>query len=176
MPRKPTRARGPLAGDARAEALAVQLAALSRMDAAALRVEWQHLYRAPPPPKLGRDLLELAVAWALQERALGGLDAPARRQLAGLADLVADGSALPQARQVNLKPGARIVRRWGGQTHEVVVVDGGFLWQERVWRSLSVIAREMTGTRWSGPRFFGLDRTATSGRSSVLRDGASAGA
>lgn len=54
-------------------------------------------------------------------------------------------------------PGARILRDWEGQTHEILVADNGFLWRERTWRSLSAIAREITGARWSGPRFFGLD-------------------
>ena len=173
MSRKLTREPS-LAGSSVPDAPAAELAALGGMDAAGLRAEWQRLYRAPPPPKLGRDLLEIAVAWALQQRALGGLDAGARRQLAGLAGLLTGGADLPKARRVSLKPGACLVRRWGGQTHEVMVVESGFLWQDRVWRSLSVIAREMTGTSWSGPRFFGLDRAGTSGRSS--RPGERAGA
>ena len=106
----------------------------------------------------------------MQERALGGLGAGARRQLAGLTGLLTGGADLPKARRVSLKLGARIIRRWGGQTHEVVVVEGGFLWQGRLWRSLSVIAREMTGTSWSGPRFFGLDRTEAAGRSRTTRE------
>ena len=59
------------------------------------------------------------------------------------------------------KPGARLGRAWGGETHEVLGVEDGFLWQGKTWRSLSVIAREMTGTHWSGPRFFGLTGTTT---------------
>ena len=138
------------------DALAVELAALSRLDAADLRAEWRRLYRTEPPKKLSRDLLELGVAWKLQERVLGGLSATTKRQLGELAKTLAAKSDLAKARTVNLKPGARLVRAWGGETHEVLVVEDGFLWRGKTWASLSAIAREMTGTHWSGPRFFGL--------------------
>ncbi len=71
---------------------------------------------------------------------------------------MATKSDLTKARKVTLKPGARLVRAWGGETHEILVVVDGFLWRGKKWRSLSVIAREMTGTHWSGPRFFGLSK------------------
>ena len=143
------------------DALNVQLAALSGMDASELRAEWRRLYRSHPPKMLRRDMLELGVAWKLQERALGGLSAATNRQLAELARTVATKSDLTNARKVILKPGARLVREWNGETHEVLVVEDGFLWRDTTWRSLSVIAREMTGTHWSGPRFFGLTGATT---------------
>jgi hypothetical protein len=139
-------------------ALAAEVAALAGMTAIDLRAEWRRLYRAHPPKKLSRDLLELGVAWKLQERVLGGLGATTKRQLTELARTMETKSDLALARKVSLKPGARLLRAWGGETHEVVVVDDGFLWRGKTWGSLSVIAREMTGTRWSGPRFFGLDK------------------
>ena len=138
------------------DALNVQLAALSGMDAPELRTEWRRLYRSHPPKLLRRDLLELGVAWKLQERVLGGLSAATKRQLAELARTMATKSDLAKARKVILKPGARIIREWNGEMHEVLVVEDGFRWRGRTWRSLSMIAREMTGTHWSGPRFFGL--------------------
>jgi hypothetical protein len=140
------------------EALAAELSALAGLTAADLRAEWRRLYRAHPPKKLSRDLLELGVAWKLQERVLCGLSATTKRQLAELARTIEAKSDLARARKVSLKPGARLLRAWGGETHEVVVVEDGFLWRGKTWGSLSVIAREMTGTRWSGPRFFGLDK------------------
>ena len=143
------------------DALNAQLAALSEMDAPELRAAWRRLYRTHPPKLLRRDLLQLGVAWKLQERALGGLSAATKRQLAELARTMATKSDLAKARKVTLKPGARLVRAWGGETHEVLVVEDGFLWRGKSWRSLSVIAREMTGTHWSGPRFFGLTDTRT---------------
>ena len=138
------------------DALNVQLAALSEMDVSELRAEWRRLYRSHPPKLLRRDLLELGVAWKLQERVLGGLSAATKRQLAELARTMATKSDLAKARKVILKPGARIIREWNGEMHEVLVVEDGFRWRGRTWRSLSMIAREMTGTHWSGPRFFGL--------------------
>ena len=141
------------------DALNAQLAAIAEMDAPALRAEWRRLYRSHPPKLLRRDLLQLGVAWKLQERVLGGLSAATKRQLDELARTMATKSDLTKARKVTLKPGARLVRAWGGETHEVLVVEDGFLWRGRTWRSLSVIAREMTGTHWSGPRFFGVGRT-----------------
>ena len=138
--------------------LATEIAALGEMAYSDLRLAWRRLYRVHPPKKLSRDLLELGVAWKLQERVLGGLSATTKRQLGELARTMATKSDLTKARKVTLKPGARLVRAWGGETHEILVVVDGFLWRGKKWRSLSVIAREMTGTHWSGPRFFGLTK------------------
>src|SRR4051812_22690455 len=102
------------------------VASLAQMDVARLRAEGRRLYRTEPPKKLRRDTLQLAVAWKLQARVLGGLSATATRQLADLTVVVADGSALPKARRVSLKPGARLVRHWGGETHEIIVGEQGF--------------------------------------------------
>jgi len=146
-----------------ADALASELEALSEMDAGALRTEWHRLYRSEAPKRLSRDLLELGVAWKLQERVLGGLSATTKRQVADLARTMASKSDLPKARATTLRPGARLIREWNGETHEVRVVEDGFQWNGKTWASLSVIAREMTGTRWSGPRFFGLKTGRTDG-------------
>lgn len=137
-------------------ALAAEMAALSEMDGPALRAEWRRLYRSQPPKLLRRDLLELGVAWKLQEQVLGGLSSATKRQLDELARTMATKSDLLKTRKATLKPGARIVREWNGETHEILVVEDGFEWRGKTWRSLSAIAREMTGTHWSGPRFFGL--------------------
>ncbi len=140
--------------------LAEALAGLASMDILTLRSEWRRLYRSKPPPRLGRSLLELVVAWKLQEQALGGLNAVAKRQLSDLAGLLTSKADLPKSRQPRLKLGARLIRQWGGTTHEVAVIEDGFVWNGRRWASLSVIAREITGARWSGPRFFGLKGTS----------------
>jgi len=137
-----------------------QLAALANLSYADLRAEWRRLYRASPPKKIGRDLLELAVAWKLQERALGGLAPATRRRLADLAQTLESKGDLTKARSAKLRPGARLMREWRGDRHEVLVTENGFLWRGESWRSLSMIAREITGTQWSGPRFFGLVRNA----------------
>ncbi len=154
--------------------LPAELQALEQMGIAALQAEWRRLYRTHPPKKLSRDMLQLAVAWKLQAQAGGGLSAGAARELADLADVLIGGADLPKARRVSIKPGARLVRERGGEMHEVLVIEDGFVWRDRTWKSLSVIAREMTGTRWSGPRFFGLDRAGGAGRAGIAVEGADA--
>lgn len=136
--------------------LAEQLAALETMDAAGLREAWRRLYRVPPPPRLRRDLLLLAVGWKLQEQALGGLDAATRRRLAVLAASLSGEGRTPNAAAGRLKPGAKLIREWHGTVHSVTVLEEGYEWNGTRWSSLSAIAHRITGARWSGPRFFGL--------------------
>ncbi|HTN64098.1 MAG TPA: DUF2924 domain-containing protein, partial [Devosia sp.] len=88
--------------------------------------------------------------------ALGGLGPTLKRRLADLSQTMEDRGDLGKARLLKMRPGARLLREWGGRAHEVLVLTDGFEWQGRKWRSLSVIARKITGTQWSGPRFFGL--------------------
>ena len=129
------------------------------MTYAELHLAWRRCYRAVPPKKMSRDILELGIAWKIQENKLGGLAAAAKRQIGELARTMGAKSDLAKPRAISLKPGARLLRAWNGVTHEVMVGEDGFQWAGRTWRSLSVIAREITGTRWSGPRFFGLTMT-----------------
>lgn len=124
-----------------------QLRALELMTPADLQSEWQRLNKTLPP-RLSPDLMRLALAYRLQERKLGGLAKSAVRELRGRA-----GRAKPK---VELKLGTRLVRSWNGKTVDVLVVPGGYLHNERTYRSLSHVAREVTGTAWSGPRFFGI--------------------
>ena len=112
------------------EGVAAAVAALAEMAFGSLQAEWRRVYRTHPPRKLSRDLLQLAVAWKLQARLSGGLSARNKRKLAELADVLASRSDLPKARRISLKPGARIVRRWGGETHEVVAAERGFIWRD----------------------------------------------
>ena len=133
-----------------------ELAAVAMMTYTELHLAWRRHYRAVPPKKMGRDILELGIAWKIQENKLGGLGAAVKRQIAELARTMEAKSDLAKPRAISLKPGARLLRTWEGVTHEVMVVDDGFIWSGKMWRSLSVIAHEITGTRWSGPRFFGL--------------------
>lgn len=142
--------------EATADAVAAQLRALESMSFAKLRVAWRRVYRAEPPRRMNRELLTLAVAWKIQEQAYGGLTAATRRRLADLATTMERDGDVKRARVARPKPGAKLVREWRGQTHTIVVTEDGFTWQGRHWQSLSVIARAITGVRWSGPRFFGL--------------------
>lgn len=121
-----------------------------------LRSLWRKLYQAHPPPMIGRDLLALAIAWKLQVQALGDLSSTMKRRIASMG--AQDGVA--ERRTIQPKTGARLMRAWQGQTHTVLVLDDGFEWQGERHGSLSAIARKITGTRWSGPRFFGLHKAS----------------
>ncbi len=143
-------------GRAAAGDLAGRLAALATCSYDDLRAEWRRLYRNHPPKKISRDLLELGVAWKLQEKVLGGLGPALKRRLAGLAETMATKGDLARARAVTLRPGAKLVRAWHGEVHEVLVLEDGFQWRGERWRSLTTIAGAITGAHWSGPRFFGL--------------------
>jgi hypothetical protein len=102
----------------------------------------------------------LGVAWKIQEQAYGGLSAAARRRLADLAKTMDQDGDLARSRVARLKPGAKLIREWRGVTHTVIVLEDGFEWRGKRWLSLSVIAEQITGAHWSGPRFFGLNGKA----------------
>ena len=147
-------------GVSTADAVAARLQAHEQMDYAALRAEWRRLYRAHPPKRVARDLLMLGVAWKIQEQAYGGLGAATKRRLADLAKTMERDGDVTRNRVAHPKPGAKLVREWRGEAHTVIVIEDGFEWNGRHWRSLSAIAREITGVHWSGPRFFGLNGKA----------------
>jgi hypothetical protein len=109
-----------------------------------------------PPKSLSRDLLLRGITYKIQERSLGGLSKSVLRRLSGAAPEVPEGTTR-KALPATVKPGTRLVREWKGQTHTVLVHAGGVEWRGKRYRSLSVVAREITGAHWSGPRFFGLD-------------------
>ena len=139
-------------------ALPERLTVLATLDATSLRAEWRRLYRSHPPKRAGRDLLARAIAYKLQERALGGLSAATKRRLRALAEQLETGDGTAFDAGIALKPGAKLVREWGGDTYVVIALDDGFEFDGRRYRSLTKIAREITGAHWSGPRFFGLKR------------------
>jgi hypothetical protein len=121
-----------------------------------LRGEWRRLHRMPPPMRLSRDLLVRGITYKLQERAYGGLSTATARKLEhASADPQSRGAAKP-VQPISLRPGTRLVREWRGVTHMVLIRADGIEWSGQRYRSLSVVARKITGARWSGPRFFGL--------------------
>lgn len=131
------------------DALAAEIAELRNMSRQQLKDRWRDLFKAAPPAALTSDLLARGIAWWLQERALGGHSASARAAL--------QCTDAPRAlRRPALRPGNRLVRRWRGRTYVVEVAEHGFAFEGERFGSLSEIARTITGTRWSGPRFFGL--------------------
>jgi hypothetical protein len=123
-------------------------------DRARLQKEWEVAIGLPPPPFLSVRIMENALAHEAQCKAKGGLPAPMRRALARVAD--GESSAPIPATSATLRPGAHLVREWNGRTYQVEVLDKGFRMDGRTWPSLSALARHITGTQWSGPRFFGL--------------------
>jgi hypothetical protein len=130
---------------------------LSRLTAPQLRVRWAEVYSSSAPRRISADLLRRAIAYRIQEKAYGGLRPAIVRRLKQIAEDVRAGREvdMPQVPPA-LRPGARLMREWQGETHVVDVVEGGFIWRGKRYASLSVIARTITGTHWSGPNFFGL--------------------
>lgn len=120
---------------------------------AELVAAWTKLYGKAPPKGISIRLLAGAIAYARQAKQHGGLSSRAPRRLAKLAG----GAPVAEvAAPRTLKPGARLVREWNGVSHTVEVVADGYVWKGERYRSLSAVARGITGARWSGPRFFGL--------------------
>jgi hypothetical protein len=127
-----------------------QIARLKTLSSAALREEWTRM-TASPVPRISPSLLRLALAYEIQARAFGGLSRETSRKL--------DQLAAGKTKTSPVTPGMRLVREWGGKAHVVTIGEDTVIrWNEREWQSLSEVAREITGTRWSGPAFFGLKR------------------
>jgi hypothetical protein len=121
-----------------------------------VKARWEEVFGSPPPPYLSVAFMEKALAYEAQSRRRGGLSAATRKALAR----VAGGQPVAEASRGTLKPGAHLVREWNGRTYHVEVTDTGYRLDGRTWTSLSAIARHITGTNWSGPRFFGLNGRA----------------
>ena len=119
-----------------------------------LKVEWARRYGAPAP-NLSPELLRLGIGYKLQEQKLGGVSRTTRtllRQLAARAGEGGNKAPLPR----KLTPGTRLVRDWHGKGHTVVVLADGFEYDGKHWKSLTAIAKAITGAKWNGPLFFGL--------------------
>jgi hypothetical protein len=119
--------------------------------------QWQTLFGADPPPKLRSSLLVQAIAYRLQEKALGSLKPVTLRLLERIADDTAARRQLsPTPKTIHVSAGTVLIREWHGTKHQVTVAKDGFLYRAKRFHSLSQIARTITGSRWSGPLFFGL--------------------
>ena len=137
--------------------LALQLDRLHELNPEELREQWQTLFGADRPPKLRSSLMIQGIAYRLQERALGGLKPVTLRLLERIAD---DAAARRQVStipgKIRASAGTVLIREWHGTKHQVTVLKDGFLYRAKRFHSLSRIARAITGSRWSGPLFFGL--------------------
>ena len=131
-----------------------QLAVVATLPSAELKERWRRL-TATPLPRVSPGLLRLALAWEIQARGLGGVS----RATAQALDQLDRGAT----RTTPARAGMRLVRAWGGKTHVVLIGEDQVIrWNDRAWGSLSEVARAITGTRWSGPAFFGLKRKVAS--------------
>jgi hypothetical protein len=147
----------------RLQTLEAELARLEALGASGLQEAWAKAHGGPAPTALPDRLLRLALAHHLQAGTLGGLAPSLERRLVRITD-GADRSDTARPVPIKIKPGATLLRDWGGRTWRVeVIADGSFEWGGRRWRSLSAIAREITGTSRNGPAFFGLRGGATHG-------------
>ena len=120
--------------------------------------EWEAVMGVPPPKFLSVGFMEKAIAYETQCKVLGGLPAQTRRALAQ----IAKGKTVQAAQAGTVKAGTHLVREWNGRSYQVEVLEGCFRMDGKDWKSLSAIARHITGATWSGPRFFGL--TSRAGR------------
>ena len=124
------------------------IAAIDALDRAACLDRWRDVFERPPPKHLSTRFMKRVLIWQVQTRTLGGVSRASERRL----QQIATGKVpRPKAR-----PGTHLVREWNGRTYQVQVIEDGYLMDGRTWRSLSAIARHITGARWSGPRFFGV--------------------
>lgn len=128
---------------------------IAAMSGNTLASAWAETFAAPIP-EVAPSLLRRALAYERQERKFGGLPVVMRKQLESIS---ADQTTGMPESPIKLKPGTRLAREWHGTIYTVLVTADGFEFAGRSWRSLSMIARHITGAQWSGPRFFGLKRT-----------------
>ncbi|MEM9710315.1 MAG: DUF2924 domain-containing protein [Pseudomonadota bacterium] len=135
--------------EAKPEDLSDQIAEIDGFDRSACLDRWRTAFGRSPPKHLSQPFMKKVLIWDLQTRMLSGVSAKTERRL----KQVAAGKSVPLV----AKPGSHLVREWNGRTYQVEVTDEGYIMDGRLWRSLSAVARHITGARWSGPRFFGVD-------------------
>ena len=140
------------------EEVEAEIAGLPALSLEALRERWRSLYGNPAPRSLRRGLLIRAVAYQLQVKAFGGLSAATKKKLREIAVAAREGRFDPAVIGPRAKPGTRLIRVWQGETHSVLVLEDGFEWNGTRYRSLSLVAKTITGTNWNGWTFFGVKR------------------
>ena len=143
-------------------ALEEEIASLPALSKADLLTRWRESLKQAPPSHLNMPILVPLLAYRLQEQAFGGLKPAYKRRLRELAESFERNPHRPPKTVLSsarIKPGTRLIRQWDGQTHQVTVAEAGFEYKGERYKSLSEIARLITGTRWSGPLFFGLKQS-----------------
>ena len=137
--------------------IAKRLAALPDLDRAALRDCWRELFGSSPPLQLRRDFMIPILAYRVQEQAFGSLSSPTRARLRQMGRAFEENRNSTITSAPVIKPGTRLVRQWRDEVHLVNVTPHGYEYKGGHYKSLSQIARLITGTRWSGPLFFGIN-------------------
>jgi hypothetical protein len=135
-----------------------QLGQLPRMSTSELRKLWSELFGCVPHPKLRRELLIPILAYRIQEQVFGDLKPSTARRLRAIAEGMTSGAKTASAQCLRPRTGTRFVRQWQSKLHEVITLESGFMYDGQKFRSLSEVARTITGARWSGPAFFGLKK------------------
>ena len=121
---------------------------IAGLDRPGCLAQWREAFGRPPPKHLSLPFMKRVLIWEAQYKAFGGVSSKTKRRL----KQIAKGKAMPTI----AKPGSVLVREWNGRTYQVEVVPGSYVMDGKTWRSLSAIARHITGAHWSGPRFFGV--------------------
>jgi hypothetical protein len=144
--------------------LDVEIAGLRDLDISALQTRWRNVFRRRPPSHLPRHLLFRILAYRLQADRLGDLDVESQRLLDGTGSPADAGKRAVEIKRLisAVTPGTILAREWNGRMQRVAILADGFAWNGKTYRSLSKVAEAITGTRWNGPKFFGLrDKPST---------------
>ena len=141
-----------------ADRISAEIAVLAALGINDLKSRWRELYDTEPPPRISRELLTRAIAYNLQEREFCGLAPATRRLLERVAADLSSHRARPTLAR-KAAPGTLLIREWRGKAHQVTVHDDAVVYRGKRYGSLSEVARVITGTRWSGPLFFGLRKS-----------------
>src|SRR5882757_10813481 len=147
--------------------LEAEIRRLTDLSLAELRDRWKARFGNTPPPALRRKFLARAVAYQMQVETYGGLSNSTKRRLREIAEAVRRGNpdAAGVARQI--RPGTQMIRQWRDKTHIVTAISGGFEWNGQTYKSLSAVAKEITGTNWNGYAFFGIKRAPTTNKNAA---------
>ena len=148
-------------------ALEAEIARLPDLGHDELRKRWKLLFGRPAPKSLRRKFMARAVAYQMQVATYGGLSAATKRRLREIANAISNGDRTGVLSGVQIKPGTQLVRQWQKTTHTVMVLDEGFALDGRTYKSLSAIAKAITGTNWNGYAFFGIMRAARANKAAV---------
>jgi hypothetical protein len=152
-----------------ADSFTAEIEALEQLSLDDIRLAWRERLETEPPNVRAREFLLRLLTWNVQAERYGGLGPETQRRLKRLAKEFANDPDRKLRTPVRLQVGARLVREWRGVSHTVDVVDGGYVWEGKTYKGLSKIARSITKTRWSGPKFFGVHDSPGATKKAVRR-------